>query len=333
MFKIYQNDKEILDAFRNSLPQSVSNDLAFFSSQINGFITDPAFMTVHIQDKIIHRSYAVFETAKIFGNKIFQLDKHIDRFFSSLEILNLSISLYSKDEIKLILQKLAAVARKIEPNSDIDMRFFYSAGLGNYSLKVDNHYHTFYAVAVRTDNSVRPIDGVNETLYDVNTLRDKVSNAKTTNYLVNSIITSKASDDNGYLGIVTDEHGNILEGVMSNVAFVLEGDIFSLPSFEKTLPGTTAIKVLDLVDKDLIPNKKLCSISRDYITMEDVKSGKVKEAMLVGGDFVIPILKLNGIDISPIPGKITRYCQEYMRNLKFDEEVRNCEKIPYFDDI
>ncbi len=332
MFKVLKNEKEILETLRKNLPESSANNLVFFSSQTKSFITDPVFMSVPMEDKIVHRSYAAFETSKIFKNKIYQLDKHIDRFFNSLETLHLKNNIYSKDELRLILQKMAAIARKIEPDSDIDMRFFYSAGVGNFSIKVDNQQHTFYAIAVRVNNSVRPVDGVNETLYNVSKLRDKVATAKTTNYLLSSIITRKAQEDEGYLGIVADDEGNILEGVMSNVGFVLEGDILSVPSFEKTLPGTTVIKCMDYVEKNLIPTQ-IKSISRDYIKLDDVLKGRVKEAMLLGGDFVVPILKLNGFEISKIPGKVTKLCQEFMTEERLEHEARYSEKISIFEDL
>ena len=332
MFNILKSEKDIITTLRKNLPNSSYKNLVFFSSPLNSFITDPIFMSINMEDKIVHRSYAAFEVTKIFKNKIYNLDKHIDRFYKSLETLNLKNHLYSKDEIRLILQRLAAIARKIEPTSDIDMRFYYSAGLGNFTLKVDNNLNTFYAIATKVDNSVRPIEGINETLYNINEIRDKVATAKTTNYLCSSIIACKAHEDGGYLGLISDKDGNILEGVVSNIAFVLNDDTYSVPSFEKTLPGTTAIKCLEFCEKNLIPNNEISKISREDVNIKDIMNGKVKEVMMVGGDFVVPILKINGFEISKNPGKITRLCQDYMKSQRAEaeDELKEYDSIPNF---
>ena len=70
---------------------------------------------------------------------------------------------------------------------------------------------------------------------------------------------------------MTDENGNILETSMSNVAFVLKSGesngsyVFNVPPFDKTLMGTTVVRVLDFVNKELIPNKVVSEVSREYL--------------------------------------------------------------------
>lgn len=97
--------------------------LCMFNSRIDAIITDPIFMSVSMEDKLIHRAYSAFDTTKIFKNKIFNLDMHINRLFESLEYINLK-PMYSKDEVREILISTAKEARKIEKDSDIDLRFF-----------------------------------------------------------------------------------------------------------------------------------------------------------------------------------------------------------------
>ena len=130
---------------------------------------------------------------------------------------------------------------------------------------------------------------------------------------------------------MTDENGNILETSMSNVAFVLKSGesngsyVFNVPPFDKTLMGTTVVRVLEFVNKELIPNKVVSEVSREYLNASNFQD-VVQEAMLVGGDFVIPILKLNDHVITQEPGPITRKIQEFLVNDKKADEV--AEEIP-----
>lgn len=110
-FPILKTESEIINLMRKTMTPASENLLCFFSSHLKAYITDPVFMNVPMEDKMIHRGYAVFETTKIFKNKIYQLDKHIQRFENSIKLINLK-SKYSTKEYKEILQTLGAIARK-----------------------------------------------------------------------------------------------------------------------------------------------------------------------------------------------------------------------------
>ena len=321
-YPILKNENEILSLLRKKLPPCSKDLLCFFSSHLESYITDPLFMNIALEDKMIHRGYAVFETTKIFGNKIYQLDKHISRFIKSIEYIDLKPSLSSK-EIKDVLMRLASISREIEPVNDLEIRFFYTAGLGNFSVNVNDNYPSFYAFSLRVYHSLRPVNGTEEALVTIKDIQDNVIHSKNTNYLINSIVTKKAKSQGGYLGVMVDEYGNMLESPISNVAFVLHNGTFSVPSFEKTLAGTTVIRCMQYVNDELIPKGLLNKISREYVNVEDIDN--VKEAMLVGGDHVIPILKLGDKRLSDKPGEIALLLQEYLFKDKKSDEV--CDEI------
>lgn len=325
MLPILKNEKEILTLMRNTLPPFSKDFLCFYSSRLKAIITDPLFMTVPLEDKIVHRGYAVFETTKIFENKIYQLDKHIDRFLKSINHINLT-SMYSKNDFRDILIQLATTARLAHPTGDIELRYFYSAGVGNLSLIVNNDLNTFYAVALKSDNSIRPFGGTVDKLIYIDPIKKDISASKSTNYLVNALITKKSRESGGYLGIMVDENGHILESPISNIAFVFKNGEYNVPSFEKTLIGTTVIRVLEHVEKVLMPEGLIKGISREYLHVDNI-SENVVEAMFVGGDFVIPILMIDNITISSQPGKITKMLQEFLASDKSADDG-GAEEIP-----
>ena len=315
MIPLLSNDKEIISILRKSLHPSTKDMICFYSSQLNAFITDPVFMSISIQDKIIHRGYSVFDTTKIFGNKIYQLDKHLDRFIDSITKIYLTPK-YSKSELKSILIQMAVVTRKFEPSSDIDLRYFYSGGVGSFDLRVNNNINnTFYVVATRANNKLRPFDGVKEITVNIPALKNELIPVKSTNYIVNSIVQRKAQMGDAFMGIFTDENGYLLESPTNNIAFVLKDKSFCVPPFEKTLVGTTIVRCFEFIKNDLISKGEITEIRRNYLTLDDVKNNAI-EVMLVGGDFVIPVLKIDNLEISSIPGDITRKLQNFLSNDK-----------------
>ena len=324
MISVLSDEKEILSLLRKTLHPSTKDMLCFFSSQLNAFITDPVFMNVSIQDKMINRGYSVFDTTKVFGNKIYQLEKHIDRFLESTKRIYLKPK-YSRSEIKTILTQMAVLARKVNPSDDIDLRYFYSGGIGNFNLKVENENNTFFAVAVRANNLARPTNGVNEITVNVDKLKQELYCVKSTNYLINSIVQRKAQMEQTFMGIFTDDNGYLLESPTNNIAFVLKDKTFCVPPFDKTLVGTTIIRCFEHVQDKLISKGLIKEIRRDYLTIEDVKK-YASEVMLVGGDFIVPVLKINDVEISDTPGEITRILQSFLTNDKTSESV--CEEIP-----
>ncbi len=325
MFPVLKSENEIISHLRKNIAPASKDFIVFFSSTLKAYITDPMFMTIPLEDKMVHRGYACFETTKIYGNNIYQLDKHIERLLRSTSLINLK-SKFSKDEYRNILMKTASLARKMEPKSDIELRFFYSAGLGNMSLVVDENYSTFYAIALKTDYSVRPVKGVEEYFVNIPEIKSNMSASKNTNYLLNGLVIKESRDKGGYYGIMVDENGHCLESPMSNIAFITNNGEFNVPPFEKTLKGTTVLRLFDFVNDKLIPEGLVKGINRDYIKADELV-GSVKEAMFSGGDFVIPILKVNGQTISETPGPITKMFQEFLINDKKQDDG-GAEELP-----
>lgn len=318
-YPILRTEEEILKKLKQNLTPATKDLLCFFSSNLGAFITDPLFMNVPLEDKIIHRGFSVFETTKIFGNKIYQLDKHIDRFEKSINYINLTPK-YSHNDFKEILLNLSSISREIEKERDIELRYFYSAGVGNFSVAVEDNRHTFYAFALRAYNELRPVNGINEFSVNIDNLRNQAAKSKNTNYLINSMTTKISKDQGGYLGIMVDKDGYLLESPISNIAFFLKDGSFCVPPFDRTLAGTTIIRCMEYINRELIPKNLVKKIKREYVHINEIKNGSIEEIMLVGGDFLVPILSLDGYKMSENPGMIARTLQNFLYNDKQAEE-------------
>lgn len=73
------------------------------------------------------------------------------------------------------------------------------------------------------------------------------SNAKTVNYLALATMADYSKSRGGYFGVKVDQNGNLLEGAISNVAFVTKNKIFGYPPLSKTIRGSTLTKAIKLI--------------------------------------------------------------------------------------
>ena len=77
-------------------------------------------------------------------------------------------------------------------------------------------------------------------------------NVKSNNYLIRSYLATESKSQGGYLAIEADKNGYLLEGSVATVAVLLKNGEFIVPPFERILPGTTAIKILDYLEKEVL---------------------------------------------------------------------------------
>ena len=71
---------------RHAVHAKAVNFHAMYSSVLGGIVTDPAFMVLPLDDHMVHRGHAVFDTAMIVNGKLYQLDAHLERLLSVLGI-------------------------------------------------------------------------------------------------------------------------------------------------------------------------------------------------------------------------------------------------------
>ena len=80
-------------------------------------------------------------------------------------------------------------------------------------------------------------------------------NVKCNNYLFRTYIATESRKKGGYVGIEEDEDGYLLEATQATVGILLKNGDFVVPPFDRILPGTTAIKILDFIENKILPNK------------------------------------------------------------------------------
>ena len=76
---------------RHAVHAKAVNFHAMYSSVLGGIVTDPAFMVLPLDDHMVHRGHAVFDTAMIVNGKLYQLDAHLERLLRSAEMARLQL--------------------------------------------------------------------------------------------------------------------------------------------------------------------------------------------------------------------------------------------------
>lgn len=83
---------------------------AFYSSVLGGITTEPALMSLPIDDHMVHRGHGVFDTAIVVEGTVYQLDHHVARLLRSAKRARIPPG-YSANKIKRVLLDVAAASR------------------------------------------------------------------------------------------------------------------------------------------------------------------------------------------------------------------------------
>src|SRR3989454_11091147 len=114
---------------RQAVHAKAGNFYAMYSSVLGGIVTDPAFMVLPLDDHMVHRGHAVFDTATLTHGTLYQLDPHLDRLLRSAQSARIPLP-FSREQLRQIILDTAAASRQ----RDGSVRYWLSAGPGGFAL-------------------------------------------------------------------------------------------------------------------------------------------------------------------------------------------------------
>jgi len=297
---------------------------AFYSSQLNGIVTDPALMVLPFDDHIVHRGHGIFDTAAIVGGNIYDLDAHLARFLLSAQRSKLR-SPGSREEITdIIVQTAAASGRR-----DGSIRYWLSSGPGSLELTPARGADPGFFVMIFAGLSYPDrwyTDGlrVMTTTYPIKAPLYAIT--KATNYLPNVLMQMEAKEKGFDNGVFIDENGNVGESSNMNVAFVTRKGVLVHPKFDHILSGCTSLRLLELARAHQ---------ARAHVTGVEVRDVSVAEArasqemLLLGSSIkVAPVVQWDDQTIGDgKPGPVSRGLLQLL-----EEDMRSSDRlipIPY----
>jgi 4-amino-4-deoxychorismate lyase len=296
-----------------------------YSSVLGGIVTDPALMVLPLDDHMVHRGHAVFDTATLANGMLYQLDQHLERLVRSAEMARISLPFPEEMLRRIILDTAAASGRR-----DGSVRYWLSSGPGGFGLAPTECVGSSFYVAIFGGLAYPEsfyTDGLKVVTSTVPIKPPFFARVKSTNYLPNVLVVLEAKDRGADNGIMIDERGMVGESSNMNVAFVTKDRVFRHPCFDAILSGVTVQRMFNLARR-LVESGDLRDILVADVSIQEGRAAA--EMLLIGSSIkVAPVVEWDGQPIGdgrpgPIAGKLLDLWYEDVRNAS-DQLVR----VPY----
>ena len=295
--------EEAAARLRTRLHHKVSDFHAMYSSVLGGIVTDPSLMVLPLDDHMVHRGHAVFDTAAIVDGMLYQLDPHLQRLLRSAEMARIPLPC-ELDELRQIVIDTAAASGQ----RNASVRYWLSAGPGGFGLSSGECVGSSFYVMI-----FRPVpeperfytDGVTLVTSTVPIKPPFFARVKSNNYLPNVLVLLEARDHGADHGLFLDAEGYVAESSHMNVAFVNADNVLCHPPYDAILTGITAQRMLHLA-RQLVNSGELEGIALRSVPVEEWRAAR--EILLFGSSLkVAPVVRWDDQQVGDgQPGPIAR---------------------------
>ncbi len=217
---------------------------AMYSSFVDGVVTDPRLMMVPVDDHMVHRGDAVFETLKCVDSGIYNLRPHIERLMVSATGIGLTHS-YSIGELEQLVVRTTRVAKQ----TSALIRILLSRGTGSMGVNpYDCVRPELYIIVSPAKPSFmeRKPTGAQIAFTRIPAKPAPFAAIKHCNYLPNAMMAKEAADRAVDFVISCGADGRILEGPTENIALITADNALVAPDTPDILPGTTLARLMEL---------------------------------------------------------------------------------------
>lgn len=272
---------------RNPLAQTL---YAMYSELTGGITTDPALMTIPIDDHLTHRGDGVFESIKCVDGFIYNIDAHFIRLARSCEGIQMKLPCAPEELKKIIHETIQAGGRKTCLVRVLVSRGTENMGIDPARCKGPTLYVVAYQLTARIENGC--LKPARVAISEVPIKPKQFATIKTCNYLPNALMKLEANQRGVDFVISLDGNGHLAEGATENVGILTAGNELLMPTPEWVLSGTTARRALDLA-QTLVADQTLQAAEYRDITPE--QAAAAKEIFIFGTTTdVTPVIEWEG---------------------------------------
>ena len=279
--------EEAVARLRGGLHERVGDFHAMYSSVLGGIVTDAALMVVPLDDHMVHRGHAVFDTAVIVNGMLYQLDPHLERLLRSAEMARIPLPFEPQQLRQIIIDTAAASGRR-----DASVRYWLSAGPGGFGLSSGECVgSSFYVMIFRPQPEPAHFytEGVKLATSSVPIKPPFFARVKSNNYLPNVLVLLEAKDQGADHGLFLDAEGYVAESSHMNVAFVNSDNVLCHPTYDAILTGITAQRMLYLA-RQLVNSGELEGIALRNVPVREWRAAR--EILLLGSSLkVAPVVR------------------------------------------
>ncbi len=290
-------------------PAAAQQYYAMYSSVFGGIVTDPALMVLPLDDHMVHRGHAVFDTAAIVNGMMYELEPHLDRFLRSASLARIPLALSREQMRQIILETAAASGRRQGA-----VRYWLSVGPGGFGISPSECLGSSFYVMIY--EGLKPpasfyTEGVKVITSSIPIKPPLFARCKSTNYLPNALMVMEAKDKGADNGIFIDARGMIGESSTMNVAFVRRDRVLRHPTFDAILAGCTVRRAMELA-KTLVAKGQLKDIVVADVSLEEAH--EAAEMLIIGSSVkAAPITQWDGRPVGDgKPGPIAKALLELL---------------------
>jgi branched-subunit amino acid aminotransferase/4-amino-4-deoxychorismate lyase len=276
---------------------------AMYSSLTGGITTDPALMSIPLDDHLTHRGDGVFESIKCLEGSLYNVKAHLDRLERSCAGIGMATPCSQAEMEQIICDTLRAGGKR-----DALIRVLISRGTGNMGIDPaqcngPELYVMIYQYKARIENG--QLQPARVALSSVPIKPATMATIKTCNYLPNVLMKLEANQRGLDFVVTLDEHGHIGEGATENIAILSSDNELLMPPPERVLAGTTAKRTLELAQQ-LVNDGSLKAAEYRNITVE--QAATAKEIVILGTTTdVTPVIEWEGNPVgNGEPGPIAK---------------------------
>jgi 4-amino-4-deoxychorismate lyase len=254
----------------------------------------------------------VFETFRIYDGHPFLLDDHFQRLAVSLKELNIRFDL-NKNELLAIIARLL----KINELKDAYIRLNVSAGVAPIGLQTEAYTAPNLIVFIKPLNGPLLRTKNAAFLTTVRNTPEGRERLKSHHYL-NSIFGKREIPDIDTEGIFLTAEGYVAEGVVSNIFWVKNGQVYTPSIKTGILNGITRQFIIALLKKNGIPCHQGYYFAEEVLEADEVFiTNSIQE--------VVSISMVNGHRYSP-ENKVTQSLQIWYDNFKA-QQIKSIEEL------
>ncbi len=218
--------------------------LAMYASVWGGIVTDPGLMLVPIDDHMVHRGDAVFDTCKCVNGVLYNLGAHLDRLEQSAAAIHMTMPCERVALTERIRDTVRAGGK-----ADASVRVLVSRGPGSFGCSPYDCPEPALYIMV-TDLPASFMDthpaGATAAVSEIPAKPPFFAGVKNCNYLPNVLMKKEARDRGVDFVIGLDNSGFLAEGPTENIGIVDANGTLAFPRLDNILPGTTMLRVVEL---------------------------------------------------------------------------------------
>ncbi len=187
----------------------------------------------------------LFETFRVYEGHPFLLEDHLERLNSSLSTIGISKTLNKSD----VTQTLKLLLKKNEL-SNAYIRLNISAGVGAVGLPVEPYEHANVMMFVKPlPEAVGPIEKEAQFLKLSRNTPEGPKRLKSHHYMNNVLAKKEIGNRTDVEGIFLTQDGCIAEGIVSNIFWVIDNQLFTPDLGTGILNGITRSFIIELARK------------------------------------------------------------------------------------